>query len=560
MSLPFATSRAPDRHRRGAAESRPVPERGPATALPARGFPLGLRLGLMVAATVVLVLGGVTALQQRREMAREWRDREALLAESLIPLAAEIEAAATLEEISGQLSSFQQAYVWRGYPDHQVALLDGTGEVVTASAPAAATPPEKALRASVGVQTALLTGGIGQLEVWQDASAFLAESTARWRLWWFNIALTAVIIVAVLQVAIFLLISRPLGFLVRSLRRMEMGYLGPIEVPRGAWELRWVVSRLERTAAELQQTVRRMVAAERRALQQRRTYPDPAEVFTGDDGWLAEHAAGDEDASPRDVLLRQYFEDTCRLLSSLDRDDPLAQSLAQEAWDRTAFEAEQAGAMDLKAELEDSALRILKPEEFSRLQRRLAASAAARRVWLEAQRDKVARVLTEASLPHLEIQQRVKHIAGVWRKMQEKELELDQVHDLYALRVIVREEEHCYLALHAVHGAFEPDPFRFKDYIASPKSNGYRSLHTTVRDQDGRVLEIQIRSLAMHRAAEQGSAAHWVYKAQSADTSHAPGRAKRLLARVVPPSWRGPRDQSTGRPRETSSAVDTTVA
>jgi len=126
--------------------------------------------------------------------------------------------------------------------------------------------------------------------------------------------------------------------------------------------------------------------------------------------------------------------------------------------------------------------------------------------------------------------------------------------------MIVFEEEHCYRALHAVHSAFEPEPFRFKDYIVSPKTNGYRSLHTTVRDEDGRALEIQIRSLAMHRAAERGAAAHWMYKAQSAETSHAPSRAKRFLARVVPPSWRGPWNQSMGKPRETSSAVETTVA
>ena len=548
MSAAIAGKVAPDRHRRGAVESPPGPERGHAATLPARGLPLGLRLGLLVAATVVLVLGGVTALQQRREMAREWRDREALLAESLAPLAAEIEAASTLEEIGGQLSSFQQAYVWRGYPDHQVALLDGTGGVVAASLPGAPAPPEKALRASIGVQSALLAGGIGQLEVWQDASVFLAESTARWRLWWFNIALTAVIIVAVLQVAIFILISRPLGILVRSLRRMEMGYLGPIETPRGAWELRWVVSRLERTAAELQQTVRRMVAAERRALQQPRVTHDPLEVFTGGDARAAEPAAAHESVRPRDLLVRQYLQDTCRLLSSLDIADPLAKSLAQEAWDRASQEAEQAGALDLKAELEDAALRILEPEEFARLRRRLAASAAPRRAWLNAQRDKVAHVLAEAGLPPVEIQHRVKHIAGVWRKMQEKQLELDQVHDLYALRVIVPEEEHCYLALHALHGAFEPEPFRFKDYIADPKSNGYRSLHTTVRDENGRALEIQIRSVAMHRAAERGIAAHWVYKAQSADTDQPPGRVRRLLERSPFRPHRRPRvgNQSSG--------------
>ncbi|PWB74211.1 MAG: hypothetical protein C3F15_08110 [Holophagae bacterium] len=514
-------------------------ERGAASALPARGLPLGLRLGLSVAITVVLVLGGVTALQQRREMARERHDREALLAESLAPLAAEVEAAASLDEVRDQLALFQRAYVWRGYPDHQVALTDGFGRVVTASvAGTAVTPPEDALRASVAVQSTLLPGGIGQLEVWQDASIFMAESAARWRLWWFNIGLTAVIIVGVLQVAIFLLVSRPLGLLVRSLRRMEMGYLGPIEVPRGAWELRWVVSRLERTAVELQQTVRRMVAAERRALQQRRTNPDPAEVFTGNDGWLAEPAAADQTPSPRDVLVRQYLEDTYRLLSSMDVADPLARSLAQEAWDRTVLEAEQAGAVDLKARLEDAALRILEPEAFTRLHRRLAAEAASRRAWLDEQRGRVVRALAEAQLPLIEIQQRVKHTAGVWRKMQEKQLDLDQVHDLYALRIIVPDEEHCYLSLHAVHGAFEPEPFRFKDYIASPKRNGYRSLHTTVRDQDGRALEIQIRSLAMHRAAERGSAAHWLYKAQTGDASQAPHRVKRLVGRLLSRSRR----------------------
>jgi ppGpp synthetase/RelA/SpoT-type nucleotidyltranferase len=533
MSVALAGNAAPDRHGKGAAESRPAPEARLAATLPARGLPLGLRLGLSVATTVVLVLGGVTALQQRREITRERHDREVLLAESLAPLAAEVEAAASLDEVRNQLASFQRAYVWRGYPDHQVALMDGSGRVVTASvAGVAVAPPESALRASVAVQSTLLPGGIGQLEVWQDASVFVAESAARWRLWWFTIALTAVIIVAMLQVAIFLLVSRPLGLLVRSLRRMEMGYLGPIEVPRGAWELRWVVSRLERTAVELQQTVRRMVAAERRALQQRRAIPDLAEVFTRGDGWIAEPPP-DDAPNPRDVLVRQYLEDTCRLLSSLDLADPLARSLAQEAWDRTVLEAEQAGAMDLKAEIEDSALRILEPEAFSRLHRRLAANAASRRAWLDEQRSRVVRALAEAELPHLEIQQRVKHTAGVWRKMLEKQLELDQVHDLYALRVIVPDEEQCYIALHAVHGAFEPEPFRFKDYISSPKANGYRSLHTTVRDEEGRALEIQIRSLAMHRAAERGSAAHWLYKAESADATPAPRSLSGRLGRLV---------------------------
>jgi (p)ppGpp synthase/HD superfamily hydrolase len=97
--------------------------------------------------------------------------------------------------------------------------------------------------------------------------------------------------------------------------------------------------------------------------------------------------------------------------------------------------------------------------------------------------------------------------------MQEKGLALEDVNDLMAFRVIVPTRDDCYLALDIVHRLFDPEPFRFKDYIAVPKANGYQSLHTSVRDRDGFVFEIQIRSLDMHRAAEAGAAAHWRYRA-----------------------------------------------
>ena len=84
---------------------------------------------------------------------------------------------------------------------------------------------------------------------------------------------------------------------------------------------------------------------------------------------------------------------------------------------------------------------------------------------------------------------------------------------LLAFRIIVPRTDDCYLALETVHRLFEPEPFRFKDYIASPKANGYQSIHTSVRDQDEFVFELQIRSVEMHRAAEEGIAAHWRYRA-----------------------------------------------
>lgn len=86
--------------------------------------------------------------------------------------------------------------------------------------------------------------------------------------------------------------------------------------------------------------------------------------------------------------------------------------------------------------------------------------------------------------------------------------------DFLAFRIIVADQDDCYLALNTVHRLFEPEPFRFKDYITAPKANGYRSLHTSVRDRDGLVFEVQIRSVEMHRTAEAGEAAHWRYHAE----------------------------------------------
>jgi len=99
--------------------------------------------------------------------------------------------------------------------------------------------------------------------------------------------------------------------------------------------------------------------------------------------------------------------------------------------------------------------------------------------------------------------------------MLSKGLTLDQVHDIIAFRIIVRDEQDCYLALRAIHERFEPLLLRFKDYIAQPKENGYRSLHTCVKSPDGFVFECQIRTLAMHEQADEGEAAHWQYKATS---------------------------------------------
>jgi (p)ppGpp synthase/HD superfamily hydrolase len=115
-------------------------------------------------------------------------------------------------------------------------------------------------------------------------------------------------------------------------------------------------------------------------------------------------------------------------------------------------------------------------------------------------------------IPCVSVIHRVKHTAGVWAKMQDKGLNLDEIYDLYAFRVLVPTESDCYSALGVLHQTFEPTIGRFKDYIAHPKENGYQSLHTCVIPKEGPIFEIQIRSVAMPQHSESGIAAHWIYK------------------------------------------------
>ena len=107
---------------------------------------------------------------------------------------------------------------------------------------------------------------------------------------------------------------------------------------------------------------------------------------------------------------------------------------------------------------------------------------------------------------------RAKHIYSIWRKMQRKNIEFSQVYDVRAVRILVPELTDCYTALGIVHGLWRNIPQEFDDYIATPKENGYRSLHTAVIGPEGKVVEIQIRTFAMHDEAELGVCAHWLYK------------------------------------------------
>ena len=185
--------------------------------------------------------------------------------------------------------------------------------------------------------------------------------------------------------------------------------------------------------------------------------------------------------------------------------------LARESMQVFAPLANRLGIWQIKWELEDLAFRFLQPDDYRAIADLLAETRVERERQVEATRCRLAEVLAAQGL-RVEVQGRPKHLYSIWKKMQGKGLDLAHVFDLRALRVIVDTLPDCYAALSRVHEIYRAVPGEYDDYIARPKPNGYQSLHTVVLGDDGRPVEIQIRTRAMHEHAELGVAAHWAYK------------------------------------------------
>jgi len=188
-------------------------------------------------------------------------------------------------------------------------------------------------------------------------------------------------------------------------------------------------------------------------------------------------------------------------------------TIAQETLDIFAPLANRLGINWIKIELEDLSFRYLQNDEYNRLTRLVAKGREERKEYTEEVRRIIIDEITKCGLEG-EVDGRPKHFYGIYRKMQEQQIDFDKVYDLTAIRIILDsdKERDCYQALSVVHSCWKPIPGRFKDYIALPKVNGYRSLHTTVIGPRGERVEIQIRTREMHEWAEEGIAAHWRYK------------------------------------------------
>ena len=193
--------------------------------------------------------------------------------------------------------------------------------------------------------------------------------------------------------------------------------------------------------------------------------------------------------------------------------------IAQETRDLYAPLAHRFGMAKVRWELEDLAFKHLEPEAYKQLAKMVAAKRAQREELIAQMREPLEKRMSEAGIADVEVTGRPKHLWSIYKKMQQRDRPYEDIYDLLAIRVIVPNVLECYHALGVIHDGWTPVQERIKDYIAQPKSNGYQSLHTTVFGPGRQLFEIQIRTRDMHRTADYGIAAHWLYKenAKSAD-------------------------------------------
>lgn len=206
--------------------------------------------------------------------------------------------------------------------------------------------------------------------------------------------------------------------------------------------------------------------------------------------------------------------------------------------------AQRLGISKLKVELDDLSLMYLDPDAFKDLSEKIEMGKAERDEYIKRIVAEVSEHIAGAGIK-AKVDGRVKHFFSIYKKMKNQNKTLDQIYDIFAVRIIVDTVKDCYAALGVIHEMYKPIPGRFKDYIAMPKPNMYQSLHTTLIGSTGQPFEIQIRTFEMHKAAEYGIAAHWKYKESSAGMSGVHGEEEKLswLRQIL--EWQ--RDMSDNR-------------
>jgi GTP pyrophosphokinase len=240
---------------------------------------------------------------------------------------------------------------------------------------------------------------------------------------------------------------------------------------------------------------------------------------------------------PRLVLVKLAAQ-LQQLRDNKDAPEEERQRLAYETREVYAPLANRLGVWQLKWELEDLSFRYLDPENYKRIAGWLAAKRTDRERYIGEVIEVLRQELAKVNITDADIAGRPKHIYSIWRKMQRKGLQFDQLYDVRAVRVLVNGIADCYAALGIVHGMWPYIPGEFDDYIATPKDNSYRSLHTAVIGPGKLPLEVQIRTREMHAHAELGVAAHWRYK-EGARSNAAYDQKIVWLRQILEPGERG---------------------
>lgn len=212
------------------------------------------------------------------------------------------------------------------------------------------------------------------------------------------------------------------------------------------------------------------------------------------------------------VVLIKIAERLHVLRSAQPMDNVSKQRIATEVMSIYAPLANRLGITPIKLEMEDLAFKYLEPEPYQKLSTYLQQSREDREQYIKEVILEVNELLTSAGIKDFQVTGRAKHIYSIYRKMQRKQVDIDEIYDVSAIRILVNNIEDCYAVLGLVHGKWQQIFKEFDDYIASPKPNGYRSIHTAIVGPKSINLEIQIRTYEMHQMAELGVAAHWVYK------------------------------------------------
>ncbi|OLO05620.1 GTP diphosphokinase [Salinicola socius] len=217
------------------------------------------------------------------------------------------------------------------------------------------------------------------------------------------------------------------------------------------------------------------------------------------------------------IALIKIAERTCMLRQVKDASREKRLRVAREVFDIYAPLAHRLGIGQIKWELEDLAFRYLHETEYKSIAKQLAEKRLARDRYIHEVVETLETLLERQGILRYQVDGRAKHIYSIWRKMQRKRIDFSQVYDVRAVRILVPEIADCYTTLGVVHSRWHHVPNEFDDYIANPKKNGYQSLHTAVIGPENKVLEIQVRTFAMHEEAELGVCAHWRYKGMDTD-------------------------------------------